>query len=184
MIFFSHIDCTHIRWWSISQSAVFLILYWLKLPWNLLMCLPLTGMVLVLRCQIFSLSISRSLYLLILFYSLSERLIPIGTAISTRRHVFLLLVLNHYIYGLWLFIFLSVEIAKSRKIVGPLASVIGFGCFFINQRTIVFTMNVMSSYFIIPFFIFCLVLGLGNQIQSGQLIQFFLHSYWVWSIFL
>ena len=50
----------------------------------------ITGMMVLLRCQIFSISVSRSLYLLILLHSLIDKLISVGTDISIRRNVFLL----------------------------------------------------------------------------------------------
>ena len=63
-----------------------------------------------LMCRIFSISISRSLYLLILF-SLTDMLLSVGITISIRRNVFLLLSLTS-IFGLFLFIFLLVWIAS------------------------------------------------------------------------
>ena len=48
----------------------------------------------VLRCRIYSISISRFLYLLILSYSLTDMLLSVGSNISIRRHVFLLWTLS------------------------------------------------------------------------------------------
>ena len=62
----------------------------------------ITGMVVEL------ISISRSLYLLIIFFGM---LLSVGTDISIRKHVFLLLTLTT-VSGLLFFIFKSVWIAK------------------------------------------------------------------------
>ena len=48
------------------------------------------GPVIFLRCHIFEISVFSSLYLLILLYSLTGKLLSVGTAISIKRHVFLL----------------------------------------------------------------------------------------------
>ena len=79
--FFSHIDKTLIRW-TAAPSAIFFVFHIrLTLPGIFLMCLSLpflilpkaptiTGTVLVLRCQFFSVSISRflSLFYFIIFF--------------------------------------------------------------------------------------------------------------------
>ena len=54
-------------------------------PWSF----TIIGTVVVLRYHIFSVSIYRSLYLLILFYSLTDKL-SAGNAITIRRHFVLL----------------------------------------------------------------------------------------------
>ena len=85
----------------------------------------ITHTVVDLRLHIFSISISRSLYLLILLYALTDMLLSVDTAISIRRHSFLFLFLST-IFGLLLSIF-YVWIARYQRIVALLASVIGSG---------------------------------------------------------
>ena len=77
-----HVESILQKRWAVSQSAIFCISYWLELSGILLMCLSvrfliitsaptITGTVVVLRCHIFSISISRFLYLLIYDYLLA-----------------------------------------------------------------------------------------------------------------
>ena len=54
----------------------------------------ITGTVLVLKCHIFLISIFTSFYLLILLYSFTDIFLSVGTVISVRQDVFLLLSLT------------------------------------------------------------------------------------------
>ena len=133
LYFSTHIDCNLLWRWAVPQSAIFCISYWLEQPGILLMCVlvsflvisstpTITGTIVVLRCHIFSISISRCLHLLVLLYSLID-ILSVGTDMSIRRYVFLL----SSVTGLFLFIFQSIWIVKSQRIVVLFASVIGPG---------------------------------------------------------
>ena len=94
VIFFSYNDRILLRRWALSQSAMFCTWYWLGLPGILQTCLsalffiiPRASTVVVIRCHIFSISISQSLYLLMLLYSLTGMLLSVGTDKSIRRHL-------------------------------------------------------------------------------------------------
>ena len=89
----------------------------LNIPWNFI----ITSIVVILRCHIFLIYISRPLYLLISLYSLTNMLLFFGTTISSRKHIFLLLFLTT-ISGLMVFIFVSAWIAESQRIVAPFVS--------------------------------------------------------------
>ena len=141
LIFFSRIGTIHQRRRADLQRASFCFSYQLELPGILLKYLSvifliipsaptITGSVVVLKCHAFSFSISRSSYLFILLYSLTDMLLFVGTYISIRRHVFLLESLIK-ISGRLLFIFLSIWIAKSKRKIASLVSVMSSDwCFF------------------------------------------------------
>ena len=97
-IFFRHIDSTLQIRWAVTQNESFCVSCRLGLPDIFLICLfvpfltipkalAITDTMVVLRCYIFSISISRTLYLLILSYSLTDMSFSIRTDISIRRHV-------------------------------------------------------------------------------------------------
>ena len=65
--------------------------------------LTITGTVVILRCHVFSISILRSLYLLILFYSFTKTLLSVGIGVLIGSHDFLLKFLTTT-FGLSLFI--------------------------------------------------------------------------------
>ena len=86
VIFFSHIDCNLLRRWAVLQSENLCISYRPWLLGILLMCLSvsfliipraptITGTIVILRKYIFLISISRSLFLLILLCSFPKVLL-------------------------------------------------------------------------------------------------------------
>ena len=97
---------------------------WLSLSWSY-PGHPLRLTMIILRCHIFSISISRFLDLIILLYFLTDVFLLVGTAISIS--LFFLLYSLTIIYGLWLFIFLSVWIAKFQRMVSPFVFLITSG---------------------------------------------------------
>ena len=115
--FFIHTDDILQRRWSVLQRAIFCISYWLgilSMSLSLLFLMissapTITGTVVVLRFYIFSISVSRSLYLLILLYSLTDMLLSISTDISIKRHIFLFIVLNYYIWSIVLYFSISLD---------------------------------------------------------------------------
>ena len=139
----------------------------------------MTGTMVVLRCYIFfSISISRFLYFLIWLYYLTN-ILYIGTAISARRHVFLLQSLK-------------VWIAKSKRIEAYLDSVFGSEwCLyhiFLFQYSVLFAYfppNILS-YFIMPFFIFSRYYDRSTQHSVDNWFSFFFIQcrYWVLYVFI
>ena len=88
--------------------------------------LTITGTVVYLRCHIFTISISRSLYLLNLLNLQTDMFLSVRIDIPIRRHIFLLQSLTT-ISSLFLRIFLSFWIENFLRIVDPLYVVISFG---------------------------------------------------------
>ena len=88
--FFIYIDRTLLRKWYDQQRENFYILYRLVQPGILLMCLSVPFWILSsgnFKESYFLISISKSLYLLILLYSLTDMLLSVGTGmrIEERR---------------------------------------------------------------------------------------------------
>ena len=91
----NNIDSNLLRRLEVSQNAIFVawtVRYFVNIPFLIIhWTLTNNDKVVVLWCHIFSISISRFLYLLILLYYLTVMLLlSVNTDISIRKHVFLL----------------------------------------------------------------------------------------------
>ena len=149
----------------------------------------ITSTMVVLRCHIFIISISKSFYLLMLLYYLTEILLSNVTNISIRRNYFSFIVLNHSIWSIALYFPISFDIKIPEN--SRFFFFYYWLCFVFIQfcypifQSIYILSNQCNVLFYHAFLYTVLVLRFGNRTRNGPFIQFWLaqSTYWVRSIF-